>query len=197
MAPIAWRVVTAGAVATEDVGRGDRRAGARLVFELDFDVSVMLRDAEDNDASDQGGKRRRRHRVAEELLDEGLGHLLAALGDQVGPRQLEAEAVRDPGDLPTEHRRAEDDLLRPGDRQRRALAQLVSESPAPQVLHRPRRHGLRARSQQADLPATLEDEGADPVMGQLEGGRQPDGPPPTMTTGGAVASATVGVVAGI
>ncbi len=129
---------------------------------------VVLRDRQDHDASQQCDEFRCRYRVAKELFDVGLGDLLAALGDEVRPRQFEAEAVRYPGDLPTQHRGAEDDLFGPRDRQRCPVAQRFSEAPAAQVFHRARRDRLGAGPKHRDMVTALQDEGSDPVMGELE-----------------------------
>ena len=56
----------------------------------------------------------------------------------------------------------------------RFFSELLSETPAPEVLHRPGRNRLGPRARPVDLRAGLDHRAGDAVQVQFHGGREPD-----------------------
>jgi hypothetical protein len=86
------------------------------------------------------------HGLAEDLLDQGLGRLLAWFGDEVGLGQAEPERIVEAGDLAPGEGGAEDHVRGPVDLEGSLFSQLLGETPAPEMLHRPGRNRLGPRT---------------------------------------------------
>ena len=110
---------------------------------------------------------------AQQVLHDGLGDLLAGLGEPLVPLRGQPERAVEVRDAAPGQRFAERDPLRPGDRQRRGRAQRVREAPAAQVLHGPHAGGLGPGPAVRDVDPRFDDHAGHAAAGQFRGGGQP------------------------
>ena len=111
--------------------------------------------------------------AAEDILDDGLGYLLAGLREPPVTLGREPEGIVEVGDPAAGQRFAERDSLRPGDRKRRGRPQGLGDTPSAQVLHRAHAGGLRSRAPVRDLRARLDHDAVNPMQVQLGSRGQP------------------------
>ena len=75
-------------------------------------------------------------RLAQHLLDQGLGDLLPRFRVQIGALGRKTETVGEARHLVPEQRGTKDDILRPAHLERCHLADALSQSPAAKMFHR-------------------------------------------------------------
>src|SRR5207244_1296325 len=130
-------------------------------------AAVMLLERFEPAADGEAAAVELRDRLPEHLLDEVLRDLLPRLGDELRAAGKQPEDALEARDLDAEQVRAEDDLLRPLDLQRRDLADAVGDAPPAEVLHRPRVRRLRPGPAPRDLVARLDDDAVDSPRAEL------------------------------
>ena len=112
---------------------------------------------------------------AQDLFDQGLGHLLAAFGELLPPLRCERERAGESRDLVAEQARAEDDVLRVCHRKGRDRAQRPGEAEPPQVFHGANAGRLGPRPQRIRLQPRLDEQDREAAAAELDGGDEATG----------------------
>ncbi len=154
-------------ITAEDVDGGDHRPVPALVGHGDAHRVIVLLEPGHPPAGGQRHRRGLAGDIAQQLLQHILGSLLTGLGRPSVLRR-QSEDAAEARQLVSDQRRAEDDVLRPRDGQRRTLAQAIGDTPTPQVLHRADADRLAARPGVRHRGSRLDHHTLDPAPSELD-----------------------------
>ncbi len=168
----------AGAVGAHQIVALNRKRRAALeVAHLRADTARLLRERDQLGLEPQVDGRKLRHVGAEHLLERVLRHPLRVLGIERALGRRAVERVLEPRQRMTAQPRREHDVRGIVDAERRGLAQVVRNAPAPQMLARAHVGGLGSR-RVADPVVALDHQARDPAAPELDGKRKSGRPGP-------------------